>query len=96
MLLGQYWTQAILSLSMQFDLPSWVSTHLLLHTKRQIVVGPRGITTPQMFGNSENLVRVGDHPKSMGAIIMSTNVVPTSSSRNFYLAPTLDITLYLL
>lgn len=49
-----------------------------------------------MFGNSEILVRegnrVGDHPKSMGATIMLTNVVLTSSSRNFYLAPALDIT----
>jgi hypothetical protein len=53
-----------------------------------------------MFGNSEILVRegnrVGDHPKSMGATIMLTNVVLTSSSRNFYPAPALDITLYLL
>ncbi len=52
--------------------------------KRQIVVGPRGITPPQMFGNSEILVRegnrVGDHPKSMGATIMLTNVVAQGTS----------------
>ncbi len=51
MLLGQkYWTQAILSRSMQFDLPSWVSTHLLLHTKKTNSCGAKGNhTSPNVW-----------------------------------------------